>query len=195
MERGLQSKADDNSRQKWESSDFPMLCETCLGENPYIRMQKSTHGGTCKMCDRPYSSYKWRPGRGEGYKRTQICQTCAKVKNLCQSCLLDLQFGTTTYQLCISIIFTGLPSQLRDAVLSEVDGTLTVPESDANQEYFANQRLEMLASGNDPWNTGETPNEKLLKIARGVAHDRTQDRVKLTNVGEKRNLGEYVSSH
>ena len=50
----------------------------------------------------------------------------------------------------------------------------------------------MLASGNDPWSTGDTPNEKLLKIARGVAHDRSQDRVKLSNVGEKRCHGEYV---
>lgn len=75
-------------------------------------------------------------------------------------------------------------------MLSEVDGTLAVPESDANQEYFANQRLQMLASGNDPWSTGDTPNEKLLKIARGVAHDRSQDRVKLSNVGEKRCHGE-----
>jgi hypothetical protein len=37
-ERGLQSKADDNSRQQWEGGDFPMLCEPCLGDNPYVRL-------------------------------------------------------------------------------------------------------------------------------------------------------------
>ena len=26
--------------QGWESAEFPILCETCLGDNPYIRMVK-----------------------------------------------------------------------------------------------------------------------------------------------------------
>jgi hypothetical protein len=79
-----------------------------------------------------------------------------------------------------------LPSQLRDAVLSQTDGTLVVPESDANREYFAAQHLALVASGNDPWQTGDTPNEKLLKLARGVAHDREQNRVKLSILAGKR---------
>ena len=45
------------------------------------------------MCDRPYTVFKWRPGRGQGYRQTQVCQTCSKIKNLCQTCILDLQFG------------------------------------------------------------------------------------------------------
>lgn len=79
-----------------------------------------------------------------------------------------------------------MPSQLRDAVLSQTDGTLVVPESDANREYFAAQHLALVASGNDPWQSGETPNEKLLKMARGIAHDRDQDRVKLSILAGKR---------
>ena len=58
--------------------------------------------------------YKWRPNRGEGYRKTEICQICAKTKNICQTCILDLQFG--------------LPSQLRDIILArdedETTGTL-----------------------------------------------------------------------
>ncbi len=92
-ERGLQSKADNNSRQQWENGEFPMLCEGCLGENPYIRMQKDVYGGNCKICDRPFTVFRWRPGRGQQYKKTEVCQTCSKIKNLCQTCILDLQFG------------------------------------------------------------------------------------------------------
>lgn len=51
------------------------------------------YAGNCKMCDRPYTVFKWRPGRGEGMRQTQVCQTCSKIKNLCQTCILDLQFG------------------------------------------------------------------------------------------------------
>eukprot|EP01041_Mallomonas_annulata_P002427 gene2427-4715_t len=174
-ERGLQNKADDNQRLLWEGGEFPILCEKCLGDCPYVRMQKQNFGGNCKMCDRPFTIFKWRPGRGEGYRKTEVCQTCSKIKNLCQTCILDLQFG--------------LPSQLRDAVLSESDTTLTVPESDANREWFAQQHLALVAAGHDPWQAGETPNEKLLKMVRTATQDRDQPRVKIISnaaAGSKR---------
>lgn len=28
------------NRQNWEDSEFPILCQTCLGDNPYLRMMK-----------------------------------------------------------------------------------------------------------------------------------------------------------
>ena len=27
------------------------------------------------------------------FKKTEVCQTCAKVKNACQTCILDLEYG------------------------------------------------------------------------------------------------------
>ena len=53
------------------------------------------------------------------FKKTEICQICAKLKNVCQTCLLDLEYG--------------LPIQVRDQALSVKDN---MAKSDVNKEYF-----------------------------------------------------------
>lgn len=53
------------------------------------------------------------------FKKTEICQTCSKLKNVCQTCLLDLEYG--------------LPTQVRDSALKIQD---EIPQSDVNKEYF-----------------------------------------------------------
>ena len=47
-----------------------------------------------QICVRPFTIFKWCPGAKMRYKKTEICQTCAKLKNVCQTCLLDLEYGT-----------------------------------------------------------------------------------------------------
>ena len=47
-ERGLAIRSGQN-KQGWEQTDFPILCESCLGDNPYIRMLKEPHGKECKV--------------------------------------------------------------------------------------------------------------------------------------------------
>ena len=75
-------------------AQFPILCETCLGENPYVRMTKEKYGRECKICERPFTVFRWKPGAKMRFKKTEICQTCAKLKNVCQTCLLDLEYGS-----------------------------------------------------------------------------------------------------
>jgi hypothetical protein len=119
--------------------EFPSLCETCLGSNPYLRMvricysvtpltnaerdwdqTKQGYGSECKICTRPFTVFRWMPGAGMRFKKTEVCQTCAKLKNCCQTCLLDLQYG--------------LPVAVRDAALHRKD---LAPSSEINREYFA----------------------------------------------------------
>lgn len=95
-----------------EEASFPIVCETCLGPNPYVRMQKVRcrrhacccavvfvlhpltsamlftmqipNGGACHISGRPYTVFRWRPGNDARYKKTIICQEVAKAKNVCQ---------------------------------------------------------------------------------------------------------------
>jgi hypothetical protein len=53
------------------------------------------------------------------YKSTIICQEVAKAKNVCQVCLLDLEYG--------------IPVQARDTALGIEDESL--PESDVGKEF------------------------------------------------------------
>ncbi|KAH0481899.1 MAG: uncharacterized protein KVP18_000456 [Porospora cf. gigantea A] len=86
-----------------EGVEFPILCETCLGDNPYIRMMKCAADKECKTCARPTTMFRWQPGRKARYKQTVVCQQCARTKNVCQCCLFDLEYG--------------LPVQVRDKYL------------------------------------------------------------------------------
>ncbi|KAL3944846.1 MAG: hypothetical protein SGBAC_001048 [Bacillariaceae sp.] len=128
-------KRDDN-KQKWEDTEFPLVCETCLGDNPYIRMTKEPFGKQCQVCERPFTVFAWQAGTKGRLKRVEICKSCAQAKNVCQVCIYDMQYG--------------LPVKVRDKILKEYGsgGTLTaVPQSMANRSWYTAQQERALAQG------------------------------------------------
>jgi len=122
-----QQKKDSSyfSHEEYEKNitEFPTVCETCLGPNPYVRMQKFPSGGTCHISRRPYTVFRWKAGSDARYKKTVICQEMANIKNVCQVCMLDLDFN--------------LPVQVRNNVLNIQDDVL--PLSHVGREYKLNQ--------------------------------------------------------
>ncbi|XP_025076196.1 LOW QUALITY PROTEIN: pre-mRNA-splicing factor RBM22-like [Pomacea canaliculata] len=151
----MSKSANTYNRQNWEDSEFPILCQTCLGDNPYIRMTKEKYGKECKTCGRPFTVFRWCPGARMRFKKTEVCQTCSKVKNVCQTCLLDLEYG--------------LPVQVRDSALKLQE---SMPKSDVNKEYYT-QNMEREIANTDGISpvgalTGkaQTPSDMLLKLAR-----------------------------
>ena len=140
----------------FQAEDFPILCETCLGDNPYLRMTRERHAKACKICDRPFTVYRWRPGPRARFKKTEICGTCAKLKNVCQTCILDLQYG--------------LPVQVRDEALLKQDETAilqkdTLPVSHTNRNYMYEQLEDQVGLGGD--NTSLQLPYKSIDIANG----------------------------
>ncbi|KAF6203434.1 hypothetical protein GE061_001765 [Apolygus lucorum] len=144
------------NRQNWEDAEFPILCQTCLGDNPYIRMSKERYGKECKICSRPFTVFRWCPGARMRYKKTEVCQTCSRMKNVCQTCLLDLEYG--------------LPIQVRDAALKIKDD---LPRSDVNKEYYI-QNIDSEMNKLDKTQPGpaggggksQAASDMLLKLAR-----------------------------
>ncbi|KAL2875140.1 Pre-mRNA-splicing factor slt11 [Colletotrichum sp. CLE4] len=143
----------DLNRSGWESTDFPSVCENCLPENPYVKMLKEDYGSECKLCTRPFTVFSWSADRAHGRKkRTNICLTCARLKNCCQACMLDLSFG--------------LPIVVRDAALKMV---APGPSSDINREYFAQNNELAIEEGRAGVEEYEKTDEKARELLRRLA--------------------------
>ena len=117
--------------------EFPLVCETCLGDNPYVRMIKLPYGvKLCKISNMVFQGYKWKAGTGGRYKETVISYVIAKERNICQVCMFDMQFG--------------LPVGVRDQILNQQESNgnhnnnnvLTLPTSIPNMIHHYNQLNE-----------------------------------------------------
>ncbi|KAL2866922.1 Pre-mRNA-splicing factor ECM2 [Aspergillus lucknowensis] len=143
----------DLNRSGWESTDFPSVCENCLPENPYVQMLREDYGAECKICTRPFTIFRWKADRTARTKRTAICLTCARLKNCCQCCMLDLSFG--------------LPIVVRDAALKMV---APGPESSINREYYAQGHEKEIEEGRGAVEEYEKTDEKARELLRRLAN-------------------------
>ncbi|TVY30635.1 Pre-mRNA-splicing factor [Lachnellula hyalina] len=143
----------DLNRSGWETTDFPSVCENCLPENPYVQMIKQDYGEECKICTRPFTVFKWKADRTSRSKRTNICLTCARLKNCCQCCMLDLSFG--------------LPIVVRDAALKMV---APGPQSEVNREYYAQEHEKEIEDGRGGVEAYEKTDEKARELLRRLAN-------------------------
>lgn len=143
----------DLNRSGWETTDFPSVCENCLPDNPFVQMTKQDHGEECKICTRPFTVFRWKADRTARTKRTNICLTCARLKNCCQCCMLDLSFG--------------LPIVVRDAALKMV---APGPQSEVNREYYAQEHERELEEGRGAVEAYEKTDEKARDLLRRLAN-------------------------
>mmetsp|Transcript_20663 Transcript_20663/g.34211 ORF Transcript_20663/g.34211 Transcript_20663/m.34211 type:complete len:438 (-) Transcript_20663:868-2181(-) len=146
----------DDVKQKWEETEFPLVCETCLGDNAYVRMTKEAHGKKCKICDTPFTVFAWQAGTKGRLKKVEICRSCAQAKNVCQVCIYDLQYG--------------LPVKVRDKVLQESGSAAAaaqVPQSHANRSWYTAQQERILGQGqNTVGDANALAHAQLSSIAR-----------------------------
>ena len=64
--------------------DFPIVCEDCLGPNPYVRMMKAEMAQECKISGAPFTVFKWQ-GKHKKWKQTVCDAVVAQEKNVCQA--------------------------------------------------------------------------------------------------------------
>ena len=119
-----------------------MLCETCLGPNPYVRMIKLPYGEKlCKIANTPYQAFQWKAGPTGRYKQTIISFAVASERNICQVCLNDMKYG--------------LPVGLRDSLLKAEENRIALPQSDVGQRYFYEQQAQLVEHGGADQNFGQ----------------------------------------
>ena len=150
---------------------MPSVCERCLPQNPYVQMLKEDYGAECKLCTRPFTIFRWKADRTSRQKATGICLTCARLKNCCQCCMLDLSFG--------------LPITIRDAALKMI---APGPQSDVNREYYAQNHEKEIEEGRGLEGyekTDEKARDLLRRLAASEPYYKKQRRLEQEGEGQK----------
>lgn len=155
-----------------------MICETCLGDNPYMRMTKLPFGQKlCRVSQLPYQAFRWKAGVHGRFKETIICYVVAKEKNICQACLNDMQYG--------------LPVGVRDAMLQKQQQSdeRAAVHSNVLTQYHYNQLLE--SDGNGSSNEISPMAQAVVEYTNGIAENRQL----LADFAVKKNAANTAAFH
>ena len=141
-------------------------------------MTRESHGKECKVCSRPFTVFKWNPGKANRLRKTEICQLCAKLKNACQSCVLDLDYK--------------LPTHLRDQVLKSFS---EMPSTAVNAEYYIqNMEKSLDSQDNNRVGRADSAAKELIKKASrssSAPYDTTKTKVCTMYLAGQCNKGSY----
>ena len=120
--------------------DFPVVCDACLGPNPYTRMIKSENAKECRISGQPFTAFRWQ-GALKRWKETLVCSTVAREKNCCQACMNDLEYA--------------VPFHVRDQVMEALGDA--APTSDVSKEfYWMNKRQKLVDAANGAGTSGDS---------------------------------------
>ena len=147
--------ASQYNKLNWEESDFPIVCETCFGENPYMRMTKDRYGKECGVCLRPFTVFRWQNDREGKFRSTEICQVCTRTKNVCQSCIMDLEYG--------------LPVQVRDKFLNIEQNLSTAPVNLEYNQQLIERQIELSGDISMPYKDFAAPGKAVSSTIRKLA--------------------------
>ncbi|KAJ4874448.1 Uncharacterized protein Rs2_39466 [Raphanus sativus] len=102
MSYNLEEKAEEEENKMaqrilrdhgYERSIFPIFYQYFFHDNSSLRMALANYDKECKVCTRPFKMFTWQSGRTVRYKKTEMFQSLAKLKNICQVCQLNLEYG------------------------------------------------------------------------------------------------------
>ncbi|KAH7650226.1 hypothetical protein FG379_003305 [Cryptosporidium bovis] len=125
----------------YEDANFPIVCDKCLGETKFLRVTKSSQEKSCKICNRPCTVFRWKILSSKKYAQTSICYTCGKLRNVCQSCICDMNFGLPLYHR-----ESYLKSKIEEGDKKAIQ-LLNIPESVENRDHFLENKYSV--SSND----------------------------------------------
>ncbi|KAF3575443.1 hypothetical protein DY000_02030151 [Brassica cretica] len=132
---------------EWGSSDFEFNQLIARIDITQVDYDKE-----CKLCTRPFSVFRWRPGRDAKQKFvTHVASGRMCVKSL------DLEYG--------------LPVQVRDTALN-IGNHNSIPKSDVNRELFPEEHDQRTRAGLDYESSfGKIrPNDTIRIIQRTTPH-------------------------
>ena len=135
---------------------FPLIYRGLLPSSSHFQMTKSRLHAECCICERPFTVFFWTIN-GVPYK-TLICQICAKIANVCQVSILDLDIG--------------IPVIVRNKLLHQNQED----HKSSTARWYGNRMLDRKIESGEDW-YDDSIHQQVLKLDHSVV-ERVQQMVR-----------------